>query len=114
MAIYPKIDEVFDLDIDGHVRFFKLVRVGRHPDREVLGRAIARKGIPAPIGIRAAFMRKYPNTGYKLPVGFAPSAWVATMAGGGFPFIDCLGDARLEWIDAGSPFILHWLWLVEV
>ncbi len=112
MSVYPVLDEVFPLDVEGRIRFFKLVRVGRHPDRAVLGAAIKRKGVPAPIGVRAAFMRKYPHT-HKLPVGFAPAAWVNSMAGGGFPFIDCLGDARFEFFEAGSEFILHWLWLVE-
>lgn len=114
MSYYPEIDEVFPLEVDGWTRFFKLVLVCRHSTRERLGKAIWQRGVLAPIGVRDAFMKEHPNTSHRPPVGFAPEAWVNTMAGGGFPFIDCSGDARLEWVDAGSEFIGHWLWLVEV
>ena len=114
MSRYPAIDETFPLEVDGRVRFFKLVIPKRHPTREALGRDLARRGVPAPISVRDAFMKAHPNTCHRQPVGFAPAAWVNTMAGGGFPFIDSLGDARFEWIEASSEFILQWLWLVEV
>ncbi len=113
MDYYPEIEEVFNLTVDGRVRYFKLIDVGYQPTGEALQVAIKKEGVLASMIICPIFTEAFPHVSGKGPIGFAPSAWVGPFKSGVFvPCIDAFGDQHFGW--ATFEFLAYWQWLVEV